>query len=47
MATLGRQHRLDGWPDVASALPRLGKKFLLAPVSNANIVLKTDIARHA
>jgi 2-haloacid dehalogenase len=38
-------HRLDGWPDVTSALPRLGKKFLLAPVSNANIVLMTDIAR--
>lgn len=38
-------HRLDGWPDVASAMPRLGKKFLLAPVSNGNIVLMTDIAR--
>jgi 2-haloacid dehalogenase len=38
-------HRLDGWPDVASAFPRLGKKFLLAPVSNGNIVLMTDIAR--
>ncbi len=38
-------HRLDAWPDVASAFPRLGKKFLLAPVSNANITLMTDIAR--
>jgi 2-haloacid dehalogenase len=32
-------HRLDGWPDVATAFPRLGKKFLLAPVSNGNTVL--------
>jgi 2-haloacid dehalogenase len=38
-------HRLDGWPDVATAFPRLGKKFLLAPVSNANIMLMADIAR--
>ena len=38
-------HRLDGWPDVATAFPRLGKKFLLAPVSNANITLMADIAR--
>jgi len=38
-------HRLDAWPDVATALPRLGKKFLLAPVSNGNITLMADIAR--
>ncbi|UCD70118.1 MAG: haloacid dehalogenase type II [Betaproteobacteria bacterium] len=38
-------HRLDAWPDVASAFPRLRKKFLLAPVSNANIRLMVDIAR--
>jgi 2-haloacid dehalogenase len=38
-------HRLDAWPDVAAALPRLGKKFLLAPVSNANILLAIDNAR--
>jgi 2-haloacid dehalogenase len=37
--------RLDGWPDVATGLPRLGKKFLLAPVSNGNIALVADIAR--
>jgi 2-haloacid dehalogenase len=38
-------HRLDGWPDVATGLPRLGKKFLLAPCSNGNITLMADIAR--
>jgi 2-haloacid dehalogenase len=39
-------HRLDGWPDVASALARLRKKFLLAPCSNGNIALMADVARH-
>jgi 2-haloacid dehalogenase len=38
-------HRLDGWPDVASGMPRLGKRFLLAPCSNGNIALIADIAR--
>jgi 2-haloacid dehalogenase len=38
-------HRLDGWSDVATGLPRLGKKFLLAPCSNGNITLMADIAR--
>jgi 2-haloacid dehalogenase len=38
-------HRLDGWPDVATGFPRLGKKFLLAPLSNGNISLMVDIAR--
>lgn len=38
-------HRLDGWPDVTTAFTRLGRKFLLAPVSNANIALVADIAR--
>lgn len=38
-------HRLDAWPDVLTGLPRLGKKFLLAPVSNGNTMLMVDIAR--
>jgi 2-haloacid dehalogenase len=38
-------HRLDGWPDVATGFPRLGKKFLLTPLSNGNISLMVDIAR--
>lgn len=38
-------HKLDGWPDVAGALGRLGKKFLLAPCSNGNIALMADLAR--
>ena len=39
-------HRLDAWPDVPGALKRLRKKFLLAPVSNGNISLMVDLARH-
>src|SRR5690242_1161450 len=39
-------HRLDAWPDVSAALKLLRKKFLLAPVSNGNISLMVDLARH-
>jgi 2-haloacid dehalogenase len=38
-------HRLDAWPDVASGLTRLKRRFLLAPVSNGNISLMVDLAR--
>jgi 2-haloacid dehalogenase len=38
-------HRLDGWPDAASGLQRLHRKFLIAPVSNGNISLMCGIAR--
>jgi len=38
-------HRLDGWPDLAPGLARLGRPFLLAPVSNGNISLMADLAR--
>jgi len=38
-------HRLNAWPDVPTALKRLRKKFLLAPVSNGNISLMVDLAR--
>jgi 2-haloacid dehalogenase len=39
-------HRLDGWPDSAPGLRRLRAKFLIAPVSNGNIALMVDLARH-
>jgi len=38
-------HRLDAWPEVPAALMRLKAKFLIAPVSNGNISLMTDLAR--
>ena len=37
-------HHLDAWPDVNQGLARLGRHFLLAPVSNGNIALMADIA---
>jgi 2-haloacid dehalogenase len=38
-------HRLEAWPDSASGLARLRRKFWLAPVSNGNISLMVDLAR--
>jgi 2-haloacid dehalogenase len=38
-------HRLDAWPEVTSALARLKRRYLLAPVSNGNISLMVDLAR--
>ena len=40
-------HRLKGWPDAASGLTRLKKKFIIAPLSNGNIGLMTDMAKFA
>lgn len=39
-------HRLDAWTDVPAALVRLKTKFMCAPVSNGNISLMVDLARH-
>jgi 2-haloacid dehalogenase len=39
-------HRLDAWEDVKRAFPRLRQRFLMAPVSNGNIALMVDLARH-
>jgi 2-haloacid dehalogenase len=47
-ATLNRAwHRLTPWPDAVPGLTRLKKKYILAPLSNGNIALMTDLARHA
>jgi 2-haloacid dehalogenase len=40
-------HRLTPWPDSVAGLARLKKKFIIAPLSNGNIALMTDLARHA
>ena len=46
--TLNRAwHRLRPWPDSVPGLTRLKKKFILAPLSNGNISLMTDLARHS
>jgi len=40
-------HRLEPWPDVVAGLTRLKKRFIIAPLSNGNIALMTNLARHA
>ena len=38
-------HRLRPWPDSVGGLTRLKKKFIIAPLSNGNISLMTDLAK--
>jgi 2-haloacid dehalogenase len=40
-------HRLTPWPDAAAGLTRLKKRFIIAPLSNGNISLMTDLAKHS
>jgi 2-haloacid dehalogenase len=40
-------HRLRPWPDAVGGLMRLKKKFIIAPLSNGNISLMTDLAKHS
>jgi 2-haloacid dehalogenase len=39
-------HKLDAWPDVTAGMAKLRPHALLAPVSNGNISLMADLARH-
>jgi 2-haloacid dehalogenase len=40
-------HRLKPWPDSVAGLARLKKKFSIAPLSNGNIALINDMAKHS
>ncbi|MEM7427496.1 MAG: haloacid dehalogenase type II [Pseudomonadota bacterium] len=40
-------HRLDPWPDAVEGLTRLRSKYIIAPVSNGNIALITNMAKRA
>ncbi len=40
-------HRLDPWPDAVHGLTRLRTKFIIAPLSNGNIILMIDMAKRA
>jgi len=40
-------HRLDAWPDVVAALERLKPHYILGPLSNGNIAMMVNLARHA
>jgi len=39
-------HRLDPWPDSVPGLTRLKRKFVLATLSNGNVALIVNMARH-
>ena len=39
-------HRLQPWPDAVAGLTRLKKRFIIAPLSNGNIALMTNLAKH-
>ncbi|KAF1030066.1 MAG: (S)-2-haloacid dehalogenase 4A [Burkholderia plantarii] len=39
-------HRLDPWPDTVAGLTRLKRRHIIAPLSNGNIRLMIDLARH-
>ena len=40
-------HRLRPWPDAVAGLTRLKKRFIISPLSNGNISLMTDMAKHS
>ena len=40
-------HRLRPWPDAVKGLTRMKKTFIIAPLSNGNISLMTNLAKHA
>lgn len=40
-------HRLPAWPDAVAGLARLKSKYIVCPLSNGNIGLLTEMAKHA
>ena len=40
-------HRLDGWPDSAAGLTRLKTKYVIGTLSNGNVALLANMAKHA
>jgi 2-haloacid dehalogenase len=40
-------HRLKGWPDSARGLRRLRRRYIVATLSNGNVALLTNMAKHA
>ncbi len=40
-------HRLRPWPDAVAGLTRMKARFIIAPLSNGNISLMTDLAKHS
>lgn len=40
-------HRLKPWPDSVAGLTRLKKKYTIAPLSNGNVALLAEMAKHS
>ena len=40
-------HRLNPWPDSVPGLTRLKQRFIIGPLSNGNVALLTNLAKHA
>jgi 2-haloacid dehalogenase len=40
-------HRLNAWPDAPSGLARLKSRYIIAPLSNGNLSLLTEMAKFA
>ncbi len=40
-------HRLEPWPDAVEGLARLKRRFVIAPLSNGNVALLTNMAKKA
>jgi 2-haloacid dehalogenase len=40
-------HRLKPWPDTVPGLKRLKKRYIIATLSNGNVALLTNMAKHA
>ena len=40
-------HRLQPWPDSVGGLTRLRSRFVISPLSNGNLALLTNMAKHA
>jgi 2-haloacid dehalogenase len=40
-------HRLEPWPDSVAGLTRLKERFVISTLSNGNVSLLTDMAKHA
>lgn len=40
-------HKLDPWPDAIPGLTRLKSRYIIAPLSNGNIILMLDMAKRA
>ena len=43
----GVWHRLQPWPDAIEGLQRLRQKHIIAPLSNGNMALLTNMVKHA